>query len=296
MNLAGELFVIIANVFWATNGIFVKFTNDYTTPMVQVVIRQFIVVCIYLLMFGIKERNLKFLKVEKKYLLKLILTGVFGVGLISIFFTIALVNTNFANAVTLLNFSAVFVIILSFIFLKEKITGKTIFSTIVAIIGVIIMLRPSLGLDKGIVFALIASFMYSIYIVLISSLKKVHIGARLVYGSGFAVLTVIPFALIFESPIIITDIGLVLFYQLFAGIAIVGGFYFFNLAINKIPANIAGILNISEPIFAVFIGYFIFGEILKSYELIGSALIILAIVILNIKFKRNKVKKIVSNS
>ena len=226
MNFTGELFVIIANLFWAANGIFVRFTNDYTTPMVQVVIRQFMVTCIYFLIFGIKEKNLKFLKVEKKYLPRLIIAGIFGIGMLATFFTLGLVNTNYANAITLLNFSAVFVIILSFIFLKEKITKKSIFSVAVAILGVIIMFKPSLGLDIGVIYSIIAAFLYSIYIVIASSLKKVHLGARLIYGSGFGVLSVIPFVLIFESPIIISDLGLVLFYQLFASIAIVGGLFF----------------------------------------------------------------------
>lgn len=283
MEKYGEILIILANIIWAFGGIFIRLSNPYTAPMMQVGIRLFIMTTIYLISFRIINKNFKFLEINRAHIIKLVFAGFFGIGFFATFFTYGILNTNYANAITLLSFSAIFVIVFSYVFLKEKISLKIIIATVVAFSGIIIMFKPSLGIDIGIIYSISAALLFAVYIIIMRGLKEINIGARLFYSTLVGTITVIILLIIFRIPTIITNFQTLIWYQIIASLIVVSGYTLFNLGINKIPANIAGILNITEPIFAVFIGYFIYSEILKNYEIIGSLMILCAIIMLNIK-------------
>jgi len=286
MDFKGEFIIILANLVWATVGIFIRQINDSMLPATQVFFRLCIISLILFIIFS--PKGLGFLKVKKKELFLLFIAGFFGYGLMLLFFVLAIVNTTYANALTLLQFSAVILMVFGVIFLKEKLRLNSVLALLIALVGIMLIFQPKFGIiEPGVLYAIISAFLYAVYILIMRDLKEISIKTRLFYASIFGLVSMLPIIIIFERSSFVISKE-IFFYQLIASILNLSGYALLNIGIRTVSATSAGILNITEPIFGLFIGYFFFKEMLGLNEVIGIILVISAVMVLNINGKKSE--------
>lgn len=173
-----------------------------------------------------------------------------------------------------------FVAILSVIFLQQKMTRFKIFTLILAFIGTALTVDPNGGQFIGILMAMSAALIYSIYIIVGTNVMK-HVSAiqssTIIFASAGIVFGVLAFTNGFHFPasnsgwlsilgmvVISTIIPVVLF---LAGLERIG------------PIN-AAMLSTLEPVVTVLLAMWLFGDTLQPIVLLGGGLILTAVILL----------------
>ncbi len=173
-----------------------------------------------------------------------------------------------------------FVAVLSAIFLKEKFTRLKILALAIATLGAALTANPQGGTWTGILLAISAAAIYSVYIIVGTNVMK-HVSAlqssTVIFASAgvvFSVLTALNgpqwphslsgWAAIGAIVIIATIIPVITF---LAGLKLIG------------PTN-ASMLSTLEPIVTVLLAAWLLGEVLQPAALIGGALILVAVILL----------------
>ena len=190
----------------------------------------------------------------------------------------------------LLRFSTIFVIVLSFIFLKEKLNKTEILGGAITVLGaLIISYANSELLLLGMIFALIASILFSTTLLIskkyINSMPPMRMNAiRL-----FFMVIVSAGIMGISQGVVIPSID-ILFFLAISGIA--GPFlsFFFRFkAMEKMDLSKIAIVGSIEPFIIMIFSFIVFGEILQGNQLGGSLLIFLGITILILARHRPKI-------
>jgi drug/metabolite transporter (DMT)-like permease len=174
----------------------------------------------------------------------------------------------------------IFVAVLSFIFLKAKITRFKILALGLATFGAMLTANPQGGEWKGILLALSAAVVYSVYIVVgagvmqkvsaIQSSTVIFASAGLVYAALTAIngphwpVTQSGWLAIAEITLIATVIPVATF---LAGLKRIG------------PTN-ASMISTLEPVVTVLLAAQLYGETLRPVTLLGGGLILIAVLLL----------------
>ena len=170
----------------------------------------------------------------------------------------------------------VFVLLLSKVILKEKITPVQGACVFLAFIGCLFVVKPGFQ-NTALIPALIgvcgglgAGIAYTMVRVLGTHGIK---GPIIVfYFSVCSCLFVLPYLIFNYVPMTVTQLGTLLMAGLFAA----GGQFTITAAYSYAPAGKISIFDYSQIIFATLLGFFLFGEIPDKYSFIGYGLIILA--------------------
>jgi drug/metabolite transporter (DMT)-like permease len=174
----------------------------------------------------------------------------------------------------------IFVALLSATVLREKITRPTVLALMLALVGLGLTVGPAGGQLLGILLAIAAAMIYSVYILIGTQvLKQVSpiLSATVIFGSagvasGLLMLAGGPhwpasasgWATIGTIVILATVVPMVTF---FGGLERIG------------PTN-AALLSTLEPAVTVLLAAILLGENLKPLSLLGGGLILLAVVLL----------------
>ena len=184
--------------------------------------------------------------------------------------------------------SPILVVILSVIFLKEKIYLIRTFSLVLGFIGTLIILRPGIiEINIGVYMVLLSGLLWSTVIIITKFMSKTDSAMTiLTYQYTFVSLFTLPLAIMYWSNPTFTSI----FYSFLA--AIVGTVL--HLCINN-SYKLAD-LSIIQPvwftqlIFASLLGFIIFGSLPDLFTWIGAILVFSSVLI--ITYRENYLKKI----
>ncbi len=182
----------------------------------------------------------------------------------------------------------IFVAILSSIFLHEKITPYVVIALAVALAGTALTVSPEGGQLPGILLALFAASIYSVYIIVGSqvihqvspwqSSTVIFASAALVYGT----------ITIFSGPHLpATAAG----WQAIAGVIVIATVIpviTFLAGIRIIGPTNASMLSTIEPVVTVILAAFLFKEKLSPITLFGGALILIAVIMIT----RHELRKV----
>lgn len=293
--------LILATMFWGGNFVIGRGFADLMPPFTLALFR-WVFALLFLFPFARKDlfNNRHLWKKEWKTLFWLSLTGVAGFNTlvyIAVHYTTS-INAALINAPT-----PALIMLLSILFLKEKIKKRHIIGIIFSIIGVTwIVSRGSLetllsfSINKGELWMLLAVTIWSIYSVIVK--KNAHkfpaAGVFLVtIIIGIGLLT--PFAAfewITKQPMSFSTAGFAGFLYLGAFASVIA-FLCWNKAVTDIgPGKAAPFLNLI-PIFASIFAVAFLEESVTSAQLIGGAITITGVFItteLNVK-KSTKIKE-----
>jgi drug/metabolite transporter (DMT)-like permease len=174
----------------------------------------------------------------------------------------------------------IFVAILSTIFLHEKLTRVKIIALVIAFIGTLLTVGPGGGQITGILLALAAALIYSIYIIVGTNVMK-HVSAvqssTVIFASAAIVYGLLTLANGAHLPA--SDAG----WQAILGIVVVSTIIpvvTFLAGLERIGPTNAAMLSTLEPVVTVLLAAWLFGESLLPIVLLGGGLILVAVVVL----------------
>jgi drug/metabolite transporter (DMT)-like permease len=264
----GIILIILSSLFFALMATTVKFASDYSLGE-KVFFRNF--VGLIVMTYSILRQKISFKPNHFKLLTLRSLLGLTGVYL---YFT-TLNHLDLSIAVTLNKTSPFFVMIFAVIFLKEGFTKPKLISLLVAIAGVLIIMRPTGAFNPlygllALTAAIAAGGAYTV----IRMLKDYdHPLVIIFYFCLYSVIITLPLAI--KSGIHLAslkDLGILTLIGLFAVIAQT----FMTFAYRHAPASELAIYSYMNIVFSTIIGVVLFKETISLMNLSGIALIILA--------------------
>ncbi|MDE5755363.1 MAG: DMT family transporter [Oscillospiraceae bacterium] len=267
----GILLIICSAFCFAVMNACVKLSGDL--PSVQ---KSFFRNFIALLIAGaICLKDQKNINIPKGSLFWLILRASLGtVGILCNYY--ALDHLVLSDASMLNKMSPFFTILFSWILLKEKLRPLQGGAVLLAFIGSLFIIKPSLDFSDfgssliGLTGGMAAGCAYSI--VRILGQKDVPKNFIVLFFSGFSCLITLPY-LIFQFHIMTLSQVLIL---ILAGIAAAGGQFSITAAYCYAPAKEISVYDYSQIIFATALGFFLFDEIPDKFSFFGYIIIILS--------------------
>ncbi len=191
-------------------------------------------------------------------------------------YVFAMYNTTVANTNFIISLQILFLAILGYFFLKEKISAITLTSIILAMTGVLLMVGNSLtpGELSGNLAAFLMPITFAILIIIIRKFPTVDmVPAQFIAGISCCFVGYFLSTKIMISP---HDI----FLGFLAGFFQIGlGFIFITTGARTTPSAMVGIIMLSESVLGPIWAFIFVSERPSMYGLIGGAIILLAVLI-----------------
>lgn len=264
MKNKGIMFIVISALCFAVMNLFVKLSGDL--PAIQKsFFRNFIAAFIALAI--LKKSGVGF-HMEKKNVPILLLRAILGtIGIIANFYAVD--HLLLSDASIIQKLAPFFVIIFSFLLLKEKVSKQQIFSIIIAFIGMLFVVKPSFANSElfASLIAMIGAMSAGMAYTLVRMLSQRGVkGPQIVfYFSLFSCLSVVPHLIFNFQPMTFQQIA----YLLLAGIAAAGGQFAVTAAYSHSAGRDISIYDYSQVIFAALLGFVAFGQIPDYLSIIG---------------------------
>lgn len=177
----------------------------------------------------------------------------------------------------------IYVTAMSALFLKEKVDGVRWAAILVGFIGVIIVLKPSgASLTLPAIVAITGSFIYAILMIVTRQLRGTADSALLAFSTGAAFATglaIVPFAWVTPTW---TDFALL---SLVGVVALLASFCV-NRSLKLAPASVVVPYQYTMLLWAVGLGYVVFGDEPKINVLIGAAIIVVSGLVIFLREQR----------
>lgn len=273
-----KLKIIIAMLIWGTVGIFIK---KISLNAIEIAFYRSIIGAVFIIILSLIKKE-KWDKEDLRTDLKiLILSGIaLGIGWVLLFQGYK--NTTISIATLSYYVAPVFIVILSIIVLKEKITTKKIVCIIVAIIGLLLVLDiKSLGNigDNnhvlGIVYSVLAAVFYAIVVILNKFIKRLSGFKVTIVQLLVSTITLMPLTILNSTRSILSLDILSLVLLLFVGIIHTGiAYLLYFSSVKEIEGQSIAILSYMDPIFALLLSTLFLGENMTIIQLFGGILIL----------------------
>ena len=235
-----------------------------------------------------------FFMYKKRILKKIIQIGINGLiggfvlGISNVCFILSMTTTSVANAVFTISLIPFITALFSLIILKEKLAQITIYTMIVAFLGVLIMFYGSLKIGElwGNMLALITAISFSIYTIIIRSNRNIDMLPCLLI-SGIMAMGFTSFQKVGSLPISTHD-----FFLCFLLGGVLSGFVncCFVFATRHLIAAEATLFFFIEIALSPFWVWLFLNEIISPNTLIGGIIILISILIRALYLRHNKIK------
>ena len=265
----GMLSIMAAAFFFAAMNVFVKLSGDLPAPQ-KSFFRNLIAM---IFAFMILTRSGEKLSYRKKDLPMLLLRSIFGtIGILCNFYAVD--HLLVSDASMLNKLSPFFVIIFSALFLKEKANTVQKISVVIAFIGALFVVKPSMDVFQNInsLIGVMGGLGAGIAYTCVRQLGKQGVkGARVVFFfSSFSCLVLVPYLLVDYHPMTMQQ----LLCLVGAGLMAAGGQFSITAAYNFAPAKEISVFDYTQVVFAAILGFFFLGQIPDLYSVIGYVIII----------------------
>ncbi len=281
--------ILAAGLCWSTTGLFGTYLfRSGVNPLLAATGKTFFTAVLFFIIFLCKYRH-KFVIPIKDFVLFAVF-GFLSVGMFNYFYLQAIDLAGVSLAVILLYTSPAFVIVLSALFLGERVTPPRIAALLSILLGVFLAAggMTSLQFTKdpltGLLMGLGAGFTFSLLSVFSKyALRKYDYFVVIFYLTFFGAL----FLAFLQPPWLLLYANLDLYgYLSLLAIIIISnflGYLFFIYGLKDLKAGQTSIILTIEPLMAIVWAALFFKEKLLLFQYAGAGLIIFAIVFQNIK-------------
>jgi len=271
--MRSRISMITAMIFFGSIGLFVRQIR-MTSGQISL-IRALIGVLFIAAAMLITRRKLAWRETRRKGLL--ILSGV-AMGFNWILLFEAYRYTTIASATVAYYFCPVFVMLLSPILLKEKLTGQKIFCLLDCLLGLILVTGNQEGgvTLTGVALGLGAAALYASVVLLNKFVFCPDDFTRTVVQMGSAAVVLFPYVLLTDGLSLGAQSGLSVICLLVLGLVHTGVcylLYFSSLA--KLPTQTTAVLSYLDPMFAIFLSWIVLGESMTAVQSAGCLLILM---------------------
>jgi drug/metabolite transporter (DMT)-like permease len=286
-KLTASLYALMSISFWGVSFVSTKAVLGKLDPFSLLVIR-FGIGALFLLLLLLLQRHR--LKISIKYVPHIMVLGILGVFVHQVLQATALLTINASAAGWLISFSPIFTVILSLLFLHEKMNSTKAVGMVLAITGVLIVTSTRSGqslnfaMNLGFLLMILSTLNWAIYSVLLKSLK-------IPYPPIVITFYMCLLGLILTTPFIIRNRGwenLTLLDQtewahlLFLGVFVSGiAYWYWGKAHEVLEASKVSMFLYLEPITTLVAAVLLLQEKVLLISVIGGIIIIIGVVIVN---------------
>ncbi|WP_324174031.1 DMT family transporter [Staphylococcus pseudintermedius] len=268
-KVKGILAILISAIGFSFMAVFFRLSGDL--PVFQKSLSRNFVAMFIPLFFILKYKQPFFGKLSSQPLLVTrSVLGLMGV-LLNIY---AIDHMVLSDADILMKLNPFWTILLSLIFLKEFIQKYQITSMVIAIIGMLFVVKPEFSSDviPAIVGLLSGVFAASAYTAVRALSTREAPYTIVFYFSFFSVIVLIPFVAFTFEPMSLIQIV----YLILAGLSAAVGQIGITVAYSYAPAKDISIFTYASIIFTAIIGFILFNESPDFYAIIGYIIILSA--------------------
>lgn len=288
MKKLSPFFIIAAGILWGAIGIFVRRLNSSELSSLDISLIRSVCSAIILLTIHLII-DAKGMRIRLKDIWMFIGTGIFSIVFFNSCYFTAMNYTSLSIAAILLYTAPAFVMIMSIILFKEKLTPAKLAALVLSFTGCIfvsgLFSENSLSLSTaGLLFGTGAGFGYALYSIFGTyALKKYKPLTMATYTFLFACIGSLPFS---DIPHIYSvfkaDSSLLIYAVLLGIISTVLPYLLYNLGLKYVPAGTASIMASVEPVSATLWGLIIFNEPMSIWNITGLIFVLASIVLLNL--------------
>ena len=266
----GFIYTALSAVCFATGGLLIKL-NTWSSMSINGM-RSCFAFFIFLLYMKLTKHQFKF---NWKVLL-----GVVANSMMGITFIMANKMTTAANAIVLQFTLPIYIMLLTWIFLKKKPDKVSVISGMISLVGIMFFFFESLSLGgmTGNVLALVSGFFYAIVFLI-----------KQIPDSDFESSAIISFVLNFVIgiPFILqeTDWGIMnMSTGVLQGVVQIGlAYIFLNMALDKVPPVGASLISMIEPILNPVLVAIFYGEKIGKISFVGAIIVLASALFYNLR-------------
>lgn len=282
-KLKGTICGVLSAIFYGTNpvGALVLYADGFNSS--SVLFYRFSIATLLLGALLLAQRK-SFRLNLKEFCIVSVLGLLFAVSALSLYMSFLFMAAGIAS--TLLFVYPIMVAVLMALFFKEKVTLTTVVSILLSLVGVALLYRgdgqSTLSL-KGVILVLLSSLTYALYIIVVNQSSLRMSSVKLT----FYVLLVCTLAIVVWSFVSPENHLMMLHtpWHWFMGfwmaiVPTVLSLVFMVIAVHDIGSTPTAIMGALEPVTAVFIGIFLFGEAFSLRLAAGILLILVAVLLI----------------
>lgn len=291
-NKLSVVFILLAGALWGSSCLFVsKLTQMGFSSLECTAIRIVTAAVILNAMLIIKGRGFKYYKISLGSYLIAAASGICSVLAMCVFYYSSMLATSAAVSAILLYTAPLFVMVMSLIFFKEKLSAVKIAAFVIAIVGCALVSGVASGAQmsgKGLIFGVLSGFTYSLYGILTVLYMKKNSEPLAFSAQSFAFAAI--GSLFLANPVSIgvkvgeTGNGVLLtllLFVVFSTATAVLPFVFYTYGLSGVKPSTASILAFSEPLTAAVLGVAVLHQRMDVFGVVGIVLVVVAIVMLS---------------
>lgn len=282
-----ELSILLAGSLWGLTGIFVRTLNTVGLDNFQLMFFRSTITAVSVSVFLLITDRDK-MKINPKDLWYFFGSGILSFFIFSLCYFYTISNASMSVAAILLYTAPFFVMIMSAVFFKEKITAAKIIALIMAAAGCFMICGTEKNVKLTPVIILIgicSGFCYALYSIFGRvALKKYSSGTVTAYTFIFSTigsLFVVDFGQIAKVAAVSPDS--IFFAVIFAVVSSLLPYIFYTYGLKYVESGKASIMATIETVVASLAGIIAFGEKLSLTGFSGMVLVLSAVVLLNLK-------------
>ncbi|RDW16110.1 EamA family transporter [Oceanobacillus arenosus] len=267
---------------WGSNFVFGKILVQYFSPTLLTMLRLLFIVLL-LIGLSIYKKNLK--RVNKIDLLALVFLGVIGVFINQWSFFMGLQTADTTTSALILATTPILTGFLAAIFLKEKLTIRMLMGSMLALIGIYLVVTKgnltSLHFEKGLLWIVLTMITFAIMIIMTRLLSnRIDPLTITLYSNVIGFIVSIPFAFLLDNPLRISTRLSDWAFLIDTAIVVHGiATLIWNQNIRYVDASKASILSNLEPFVAMLMGLILLFKPITGMEILGSLIIVSGVVI-----------------
>ncbi|WP_342041792.1 DMT family transporter [Bacillus sp. OTU2372] len=286
-KVTASLYALISISFWGVSFVSTKAVLEKLDPFSIIVLR-FGIGALFLLLLLVIKRIRLFVSIT--YLPHLIILGILGVFVHQILQATALLTINASSAGWLISLSPIFTVILSILFLNEKMTITKATGMVLAITGVLLVTSTRSGhsfqfsINIGFLLMILSTLNWAVYSVIFKSL-------RIPYSPLLVTFYMSLIGLVLTTPFIMRSKGwesLSLLdhtewaHLLFLGVFVSGiAYWYWGKALKVLEASKVSMFLYLEPVSTLIAAVLLLQEKVLFISVAGGIIIIIGVIIVN---------------
>jgi DME family drug/metabolite transporter len=227
-------------------------------------------------------------RVARRDVLRCVATGACMAGFQAAYFTAVTLSGIAATALVAICSAPLLIALLAAWTLGERLTRRTVLALGLGVAGTSLLVAgpsrvatPAPAMAAGVLLALVAGLAYALYVIVTKRSLAASPPLPLTAATfTIAAVLMAPTLLWVPAPLAQVTVGWPWLLYLGA-VATAGAYALYSTGLSQVPASVAGIVSLLEPLTATGLGVLLFGERLGAPGVIGAALLLagLALVI-----------------
>ncbi len=290
-RIAAPVLVICAGACWGMIGLFshVLSSAGLSSPQITTVRCVIVTAVLFVLLFTLDRSALK-IKLRDAWLF--VGTGVLSIAFYNVCFFACIEACGLSVATILLYTAPCFVVVLSAVLFKERMTRQKTVALCIAFAGCLMVVGIGSGTSAlpvvGILIGLASGIGYACYSLFSRvALKRYSAPTVMFYTFLFASCALAPFAQVGDIVVAASQSGIVLAAMFALALAsTLVPFACYTAGLAHMETGRASIMAFVEPMVALVIGVSVFGDVLTAENAVGVVLILAAVALLNVRLRR----------